>query len=88
MELLYLLFRTGVPTTLYYLDSVGKQELADHQTIVVPLPLAVSDAKAALLEELAREATNRWLAPFRSPIGKFSSAACLWASNEDPTCRR
>ncbi len=29
--------------------------MADHQTIVVPLPLAVSDAKAALLEQLARE---------------------------------
>ncbi len=54
-ELLYLLFRTGVPTTLYYLDSVGTRELADHQTIVIPMPLAISDSKAILLEELARE---------------------------------
>jgi hypothetical protein len=54
-DLLYLLLRTGVPTTLYYLDSVQKQELAEHQTIVVPLPLAVSRRQASLLEELARD---------------------------------
>ena len=54
-ELLYLLFRTGVPTTLYYLDSVAKPELAGHQVILVPFPLAVSQAGAALLEELARD---------------------------------
>ncbi len=54
-ELLYLLFRTGVPTTLYYLDSVGEQELATHQTIVVPLPLAMNEAKATLLKKLARQ---------------------------------
>ena len=54
-ELLYLLLRTGVPTTLYYLDSVQKQELADHRTIVVPFPLAVSGAQASLLKELARD---------------------------------
>ena len=54
-ELLYLLLRTGVPTTLYYLDSVEKQELDRHQTIVVPLPLAVGRRQASLLEELARD---------------------------------
>lgn len=53
-ELLYLLLRTGVPTTVYYLDSVRKEELANHRVILVPFPLAVSAAKAKLLEELAR----------------------------------
>ncbi|NQT14025.1 MAG: hypothetical protein HQ582_14825 [Planctomycetes bacterium] len=52
-ELLYLLLRTGVPTTLYYLDSVQKPELAQHQTIVVPFPLAVGRKQAELLDELA-----------------------------------
>ena len=41
-DVLYLLLRTGVLTTLYYLDSVQKQELAEHRTIVVPLPLVVA----------------------------------------------
>ena len=54
-ELLYLLLRTGVPTTLYYLDSVDEQELDNHQVIAVPFPLAVSRSKAALLEQLARD---------------------------------
>lgn len=54
-EALYLLLRTGVPTTLYYLESVGKAELAPHQVIVVPLPLAIGQKQAQLLAELAAE---------------------------------
>ena len=54
-EVLYLLLRTGVPTTLYYLESVGKAELSPHQVILVPLPLAIRREQANLLAELAGE---------------------------------
>jgi len=54
-ELVYLLFRTGVPATVYYLESVRPDELVDHHVILVPFPLAVDPEKAALLERLARE---------------------------------
>ena len=54
-EALYLLLRTGVPTTQYYLESVGKGELAPHSVVLVPFPLAIDARRAALLEELARE---------------------------------
>jgi len=54
-ELLYLLFRTGVPATVYYLESVRPEELNDHQVILVPFPLAVDAAKAELLARLARQ---------------------------------
>ncbi len=53
-EVLYTLLRTGVPTTLYYLESVRKEELARHKVIAVPFPLAISRDKARLLEDLAR----------------------------------
>ena len=54
-ELLYLLFRTGVPATVYYLESVRPDELEKHQVILVPFPLAVDAEKAELLARLARE---------------------------------
>lgn len=54
-EVLYLLLRTGVPTTLYYLESVGKAELAPHQVILVPQPLAIGRERAKLLADLAGE---------------------------------
>jgi hypothetical protein len=54
-EALYLLLRTGVPTTLYYLETVRKAELAPHRVIVVPFPLAIDAERAGLLAELARE---------------------------------
>ena len=54
-EALYLLLRTGVPTTLYYLESVRKEELSPHRVILVPMPLAVDRSRAKLLEELAGE---------------------------------
>ena len=53
-QVLYTLLRTGVPTTLYYLESVRKEELARHKVIAVPFPLAISRDKARLLEDLAR----------------------------------
>ncbi|NLF69744.1 MAG: hypothetical protein GX575_11895 [Candidatus Anammoximicrobium sp.] len=52
-EVLYLLLRTGVPTTLYYLESVGKAELAPHAVILVPLPLAIGREQVQLLASLA-----------------------------------
>ena len=54
-EVLYLLLRTGVATTLYYLESVSKSELAPHQVILVPLPLAIGREQAQLLTGLADE---------------------------------
>lgn len=53
-EVLYYLFRRGVPTDLYYLESVTAQQLRDYRTLVVPFPLAVSDQQADLLGQLAR----------------------------------
>lgn len=52
-EVLYLLLRTGVPTTLYYLESVHQEELDPHQVIVVPFPLAIGQEEAGLLAKLA-----------------------------------
>ncbi len=54
-EALYLLLRTGVPSTLYYLESVGKEELSPHQVILAPLPLAVDQQQVQLLTDLAEE---------------------------------
>jgi hypothetical protein len=54
-EALYLLLRTGVPTTLYYLESAHKEELTPHSVVLVPFPLAIDARRAAMLEELARE---------------------------------
>ncbi|MFW6164460.1 MAG: hypothetical protein ACODAJ_16950, partial [Planctomycetota bacterium] len=52
-EVLYTLLRIGVPTTVYYLDSVSRAELDRHATVVVPFPLAVSEGQGAMLERLA-----------------------------------
>ncbi|HPM81636.1 MAG TPA: hypothetical protein PLF81_13100 [Candidatus Anammoximicrobium sp.] len=54
-EVLYLLLRTGVPTTLYYLERVGKAELEPHSVILVPLPLAIGREQVRLLTSLAEE---------------------------------
>ena len=54
-EVLYTLLRVGVPTTLYYLESVRKDELAGHKVIIIPFPLAVSRRQAKLIGALARE---------------------------------
>jgi hypothetical protein len=43
-----------VPVDLHYLESATEQQLTGYQTIVVPFPLAISDAQAALLGKLAR----------------------------------
>ncbi|MBD3293405.1 MAG: hypothetical protein GF393_10810 [Armatimonadia bacterium] len=53
-EVLYYLLRAGVPTDLYYLDTVREEELAEYQAIVVPFPFAVSEEQAAVLEELVQ----------------------------------
>ena len=52
-EMLYYLFRRGVPTDLYYLEQVTEQQLADYRVIVVPFPFAVSADRVALLRRLA-----------------------------------
>ena len=52
-EVLYTLFRRGVPTDLYYLESATADQLAKYRAIIVPFPLAISDAQAAMLAELA-----------------------------------
>lgn len=52
-EVLYYLFRAGVPTDLYYLDQVSAEELEDYHAVVVPFPFAVSEEQAAMLEDLA-----------------------------------
>ena len=53
-EILYTLLRMGVPTTVYYLESVRREELARHSVLVVPFALAINDAQAKLLRALAR----------------------------------
>ncbi len=53
-EALYLLLRTGTPSTLYYLETVRKEELAPHSVVLVPFALAIDASRAGLLEELAR----------------------------------
>lgn len=52
-EVLYYLFRAGVPTDLHYLDQVSAGELEDYETIIVPFPFAVGQEQAAMLESLA-----------------------------------
>jgi len=54
-EMLYALLRIGAPTTLYYLESVGKKELAAHKMIVVAFPLAISMRKVDMLRDLASQ---------------------------------
>lgn len=53
-EVLSYLFRQGYPTTLFYLESVRPEELADYPIVVVPFPYAIADDRVRLLEELAR----------------------------------
>ncbi len=52
-EVLYYLFRAGVPTDLFFLDQVSAEELADYPVIVVPFAFAAGEAQAALLQGLA-----------------------------------
>ncbi len=52
-EMLYYLFRRGVPTDLYYLEQVTEQQLADYRVIIVPFPFAISTDRVALLKRLA-----------------------------------
>jgi hypothetical protein len=52
-EVLYYLFRRGIPTDLYFLDQVSADELADYPTIVVPFPFAVGEQQLDLLTQLA-----------------------------------
>jgi len=67
-EVLYFLLRAGFPTTLYYLDSVAKEELAPHKMILVPFPLAVSQKSAKLLEELAKEGKRIVVVGYDGPV--------------------
>ncbi|NQT51171.1 hypothetical protein HQ576_03935, partial [bacterium] len=53
-ELLYYLMRMGVPTTVYYLESVRKEDLARHKALVVPFPLAISKERAELIHALCQ----------------------------------
>lgn len=52
-DVLYTLFRRGIPVDLYYLESATEQQLADYKAIVVPFAFAISDGQAALLRKLA-----------------------------------
>ncbi|MEN6301221.1 MAG: hypothetical protein ABFD96_00760 [Armatimonadia bacterium] len=54
-EMLYYLFRRGVPTDLYYLESAQEAQLRDYPVVVVPFPFAIGDAQARLLEKLAEQ---------------------------------
>lgn len=54
-EALYLLLRSGTPTTVYYLETVRKEQLSRHPVVLVPFALAIDPARASFLEELARE---------------------------------
>lgn len=57
-EVLYYLFRRGIPADLYYLDQVSAQELADYPTIVVPFPFAAGEQEVKLLAQLAEAGKN------------------------------
>jgi len=72
-ELLYLLFRTGVPTTLYYLESVLPGELDRHEVILVPFPLAIAAEKAKLLEELAHRGKHVVVFGTDGPLDEMGS---------------
>jgi hypothetical protein len=54
-EVLYTLYRRGVPVDLYYLDSVQPEQLTDYPIIVVPFAFAVRDETAKMLERLAKQ---------------------------------
>lgn len=54
-EVLCYLFRRGVPTDLYYLESAQEAQLADYPVIVVPFAFAIADGQAKLLDQLARQ---------------------------------
>ncbi|MCE5217897.1 beta-galactosidase trimerization domain-containing protein, partial [bacterium] len=54
-EVLYYLFRRGVPTDLYYLESVQEAQLADYPVIVVPFAFAIADRQAEVLNQLAQQ---------------------------------
>lgn len=53
VEPLMALLRCGLPTDLFYLDSVRAEELRDYPVILVPFPYAVDERAAGLLRELA-----------------------------------
>jgi hypothetical protein len=53
-DALYYLFRRGVPTEMFYLESVTEAQLRGCQTVLVPFPLAISDGQAQLLTKLAQ----------------------------------
>ncbi len=52
-EVLYYLFRRGVPVDLYYLETAQERQLAPYRTIIVPFPFAIADTQVALLRKLA-----------------------------------
>ncbi|HIE53207.1 MAG TPA: hypothetical protein EYP85_15755 [Armatimonadetes bacterium] len=57
-EVLYALFRRGIPTDLFYLDSVRLEELRDYPLLIVPFPFALSDAQADLLRAAVERGQN------------------------------
>lgn len=72
-EALYYLLRTGLPTTLYYLDSVRPEELARHSTILVPFPLAVSTRQAQMLQQLAAEGKRVVIVGYDGPLDEMGT---------------
>jgi hypothetical protein len=53
VEPLMALLRCGLPTDLFYLDSVRLEELLPYPVILIPFPYAVPDTAASLIEKLA-----------------------------------
>ncbi|NPV45477.1 MAG: hypothetical protein HPY69_00860 [Armatimonadetes bacterium] len=72
-EVLYYLFRRGVPTALHYLESVTAEQLRGYQAIVVPFPLAISDQQAALLQQLARSGKRTVVVSQNGPLDDFGA---------------
>lgn len=54
-DTLYYLLRRGVPTDLYYLETVQESQLRDYPVVVVPFAFAIDDSRVALLERLAQQ---------------------------------
>ncbi len=75
-EVLYYLFRRGIPADLYFLDQVSADELADYPTIVVPFAFAAGEQQARLLRQLAEAGKNLVI------ISEFGAVDELGAPNK------
>jgi len=69
-EVLYALLRRGIPTDLFYLDSVGLAELENYPVLVVPGPFAVSDEQVGLLRQAAERGQKVLLLSQVGPVNE------------------